>query len=161
MLVKCPGCKAEDLPTMSSDIMASEEVLQKRRIQRLGGWEPLREPFPVLPVDIAWHAAATKRLVLVLSDASTAQAFERCFVRGAPRIEVVDGDITAQDGRVDAYVSPANTMGNMGGGVDRAYADHFGWSYGRPYRNPKPLQRAIDEAKGHGAMLPIGDAIVV
>ena len=60
------------------------------------------------------------------------------------------------------FVSPANTMGNMDGGIDRALADHLGWSYGRPYHTANPLQLAIDTLKGEtDARLDIGQAILV
>ena len=49
----------------------------------------------------------------------------------------------------------------MDGGIDRAYADRFGWSYGRPYHAANPLQLAIDAKRGERQPLPIGEAVVV
>lgn len=111
-----------------------------------------------------WYRAehSSKQLVLVLQDARTVRAYQKYF-GGVPRVQVVQHrDITAVEGTVDAFVSPANCMGNMDGGIDQAYADYFGWSYGRPYHSPNMLQLAIDRAKGEvNATLPIGEAILV
>jgi O-acetyl-ADP-ribose deacetylase (regulator of RNase III) len=49
----------------------------------------------------------------------------------------------------------------MDGGIDRVYADHFRWSYGRPYQHDNPLQQEIDARYGLYKPLPIGDAILV
>ena len=78
-------------------------------------------------------------------------------------MEIVQGSILDQEGAVDGFVSPANTIGNMDGGIDKAYATHFGWSPGRPYHDPNPLQLAIDARNGASALpeLPIGEGIAV
>lgn len=49
----------------------------------------------------------------------------------------------------------------MDGGIDRIYADHFKWPYGRPYKDPNPLQQEIDEKYGLFKQLPIGEAVLV
>jgi O-acetyl-ADP-ribose deacetylase (regulator of RNase III) len=49
----------------------------------------------------------------------------------------------------------------MDGGIDKVYADHFRWPYGRPYQHDNPLQQAIDAQYGKFKPLPIGDAILV
>ena len=45
------------------------------------------------------------------------EAFEALshFFAGMPRVEIAKGSILAQDGAVEAFVSPANTIGNMDG----------------------------------------------
>lgn len=49
----------------------------------------------------------------------------------------------------------------MDGGIDRIYADHFKWPYGRPYKDVNPLQQEIDVKYGLFKQIPIGDAILV
>jgi O-acetyl-ADP-ribose deacetylase (regulator of RNase III) len=105
-----------------------------------------------------WHAVPNKRLTIVLLDAATAAAFRASRFGSTPRVDIITGSIT-EGTRADAYISPANTSGNMDGGVDRVFADFFGWSYGRPYHTANPLQQAMDCLKL--VTLPIGQAIVV
>ena len=49
----------------------------------------------------------------------------------------------------------------MDGGIDRIYADHFHWTYGRPYKDVNPLQEVIDAKYGMFKQLPIGEAVLV
>ncbi len=57
------------------------------------------------------------------------------------------------DVAVDTVVSPANSYGDMGGGVDLAYRNFFGRSI------EHAVQSAI--AEHHGPYLPIGEAVLV
>ena len=65
-----------------------------------------------------------------------------------PGVTVTDGDILSLD--CDAVVSPANSFGFLGGGVDLAYARHFG-----PHLEPR-VRAAI--AGRWGGELPVGCA---
>lgn len=52
-------------------------------------------------------------------------------------------------------------MGNMDGGIDKVYSQHFGWSPGRPYHDANPLQLAMDEKYGRKrAEVPIGESVI-
>jgi len=42
-------------------------------------------------------------------------------------VDISCGDIFVNDIRADAIVSPSNSFGFMDGGIDLAYARHFGW----------------------------------
>ena len=68
-----------------------------------------------------------------------------------PGVTVTDGDILSLD--CDAVVSPANSFGFLGGGVDLAYARHFG-----PHLEPR-VRAAI--AGRWGGELPVGCAEIV
>ena len=128
----------------------------------LGGWDP-PPPTSSLPADAPWLCnkdLEKKRIVFVLREKHVYEAYANYFV-SIPRVQVLHNDIIAVEGPVNAFVSPANTTGNMDGGIDRVYADFFGWSYGRPYHDPSVLQQAIDKAKGEPNIhLPVGEAIL-
>eukprot|EP01052_Picozoa_sp_SAG31_P033574 SAG31_NODE_3814_length_3859_cov_5.598936_4_plen_227_part_00 len=120
------------------------------------------DPPPVLLGDTLW-TREKRKLVLATEDSAASRALLQ-FFGAVERVHVVCGSIFDQDGRVDAFVSPANTYGNMDGGIDAAYAKYFGWSPGRPYHSANPVQLAIDATRGSrpcGAELPIGSALVV
>lgn len=161
------GISPDVLASLPPETLASgTESLRRRRTAQLGGWEPPPERGSQrdrdLPLGSAWSRRKSVRLVLVLNDDATFRAFAERFNDRADRVHAVKGDITNIEGPVDAFVSPSNCMGNMDGGVDRAYAIYFGWSFGRPYHEPNPLQRAIDAEKGkENSTLPIGEALVV
>ncbi len=92
------------------------------------------------------------------------QRDKRRICRGVWQVVVTEGNILHHDGnghQADAFLSPANTIGNMDGGIDRIYADHFKWPYGRPYKDVSPLQEAIDLKYGQFKQLPIGEALLV
>ena len=133
-----------------------------------GGWRPVDWD---VGVDVAragpWGASG-KELVFVVLRQDNADVFTRCFA-GLGNVRVEVGSIEGQRRVVDAFVSPANTVGNMDGGIDAVYASMFGWSAGRPYRDPNPLQLAIDQRNGLAvggqhlvkeSELPIGEAIL-
>eukprot|EP01050_Picozoa_sp_SAG11_P008054 SAG11_NODE_691_length_7699_cov_3.868026_11_plen_181_part_00 len=84
-------------------------------------WEgSFADPAPPLSHNSAWHrAGGTKQLILVSSSLREREAL-RDYFGGVPRVKIVGGDILLQEGSVDAFVSPANTIGNMDGGIDRA-----------------------------------------
>jgi len=158
-----------ELVELTQDELAKGTKTEQLRAKaRLGGWHPPLTPSVLSSDRSAWHQEAqhqSKRLVLVLRDETTWRSYHKYF-GGLPRVDVIQHHDITDDKKlgptVDAYVSPANSMGNMDGGIDRAYADHFGWSYGRPYHSPNLLQLAIDKAKGEfSATLPIGEAILV
>jgi O-acetyl-ADP-ribose deacetylase (regulator of RNase III) len=119
-------------------------------------------PTPLLPAQSAWHhhhVDCCLVLVAYMSEASV-QALQHYF-GDTPRVKVSHGNLLLQEGSVDTFVSPANTIGNMDGGIDLAYRDHFRWSSGRPYQEANPLQLMIDAAYGEFSELPIGEAVVV
>ena len=151
----------ERLVHLSSEEMTlGTDVDRVRKRARLGGWEPpnLSQLSSSSPwFDEAYH---DKQLVLVLKEDALFREFQACFAN-IPRVRVAQGDITRVEGDFDAFVSPANTMGNMDGGIDRVYADYFGWSYGRPYHEPNPLQLAMEKKIIGEEGLEIGKAILV
>jgi O-acetyl-ADP-ribose deacetylase (regulator of RNase III) len=74
-----------------------------------------------------------------------------CAFDGAPDVEVVEGNLL--DLRCDAIVSPANSFGDMSGGIDKAIDDfHHGEAQSR-------VREAIkDQFLGE---LPVGMALIV
>jgi len=66
-------------------------------------------------------------------------------------VEVSQGDILELE--ADAIVSPANSFGDMDGGIDLAYARHFG------YEIEGRLQEQINQH--HHGELPVGQALVL
>jgi O-acetyl-ADP-ribose deacetylase (regulator of RNase III) len=69
---------------------------------------------------------------------------------GCEDVEVRQGDLT--DLAADAYVSPANSFGQMDGGIDWALRERFG------HRIEDRVQAAIAR---QGGMLPVGKALIV
>ena len=156
-----------ELVGLSSDELGEGTTQHRHLLAKERGeveWAPaLANPPPVLPDGAAWHQAQGRRLVMVTLEAEAVAALSH-FFGTTPGVEVVKGSILDQEGSVDAFVSPANSTGNMDGGIDLVYANHFGWSVGRPYHSANPLQLAIDAHCGErpsGAQLPIGEALVV
>ncbi|GAA1401935.1 macro domain-containing protein [Catellatospora coxensis] len=92
------------------------------------------------------------QLKVVLSDVNTkvVQAWQSAFA-DTPEVEISRGSII--DRRVDAWVSPTNSLGDMNGGVDAVIKRHLG--AGIQLR----VQRAIRD--GFGGSLPIGSAVCV
>jgi O-acetyl-ADP-ribose deacetylase (regulator of RNase III) len=88
-------------------------------------------------------------LVLVAVDAPMARAW-RALAEGRAGLAVHEGSITDVD--ADAVVSPANSLGIMGGGIDAVYAR---WFPGIPDR-----VRAASGAD-RGGELPVGEAVIV
>lgn len=73
---------------------------------------------------------------------------------GARDVDISQGDIFAPDApRADAIVSPANSFGYMDGGIDGAYAQHFGDDL------PQRL-RVVIRAAWDGE-LPVGCAVII
>lgn len=68
-----------------------------------------------------------------------------------PGVRVHGGSILDVD--ADAWVSPANSRGVLGGGVDLAYARHFGPGLERRLR--------AEIERGHGGELAVGAAVIV
>lgn len=132
----------------------------------LVGWETyLQRAIPPLPVESEWFQSGLSCHLVIVSyqNKEVNEAFAEVF-RAVDRVAIVDGNILQQDGggyQADAFFSPANTIGNMDGGIDRIYADHFKWPYGRPYKDVNPLQEAIDLKYGQFKQLPIGEALLV
>ena len=89
------------------------------------------------------------RLVLVAVDEPMAAAW-REVARERPGLQVHQGSVTDVD--VDAVVSPANSFGLMGGGIDAVYARWF----------PGIAER-VRAATGadRGGELPVGEAVIV
>ncbi|WP_155375201.1 macro domain-containing protein [Catellatospora vulcania] len=92
------------------------------------------------------------QLKVVLSDvnAKVVQAWQSAFA-DTPQVTIFRGSIIEQ--RVDAWVSPTNSHGEMNGGVDAVIKRHLG--AGIQLR----VQRAIRD--GFGGSLPIGSAVCV
>ncbi|QEH38865.1 RNase III inhibitor [Aquisphaera giovannonii] len=90
------------------------------------------------------------RLTLGDRDGGVARALAAAF-GGVPAVEVVEGDLLDAD--CEAIVSPANSFGDMGGGIDKAIDDfHRG-----------AAQRAVMDAIAEHfyGELPVGMAVVV
>ncbi|MFC5007756.1 macro domain-containing protein [Dactylosporangium cerinum] len=100
-----------------------------------------------MPVD-----APNPQLKVILSDinAKVVQAWRSAFA-DTGEVEIVKGSILDQ--RVDAWVSPTNSQGQMNGGVDAVIKRHLG--AGIQLR----VQRAIRD--GFAGSLPIGSAVCV
>jgi O-acetyl-ADP-ribose deacetylase (regulator of RNase III) len=88
-------------------------------------------------------------LVLVAVDAPMTQAW-RTLAADRPGLVVHEGSVTDVD--VDAVVSPANSFGFMGGGIDAVYARWFPGISGQV--------RAASGAD-RGRELPVGEAVIV
>jgi O-acetyl-ADP-ribose deacetylase (regulator of RNase III) len=84
-------------------------------------------------------------LVLVAVDAPMAQAW-RALAEDRAGLVVHEGSITDVD--ADAVVSPANSLGIMGGGIDAVYARWF----------PGIADRV---RAASGGELPVGEAVIV
>lgn len=96
------------------------------------------------------NAGASLRVSLGDRDAATAEALAAAFA-GADGVEVVAGDILLLDS--DAIVSPANSFGDMGGGIDKAIDDfHRGEAQ-------RLVMAAI--AREYCGELPVGAALAV
>lgn len=93
-----------------------------------------------------------RELSITLCDASQemADAFHEYF-RDADDVEVLKGDILTCSR--DALVSPANSFGDMGGGLDKAIDDFYEGA----------AQTAVRNAIGdqHLGELPVGNALIV
>lgn len=89
------------------------------------------------------------RLVLCDRFLPIVRAWEREF-SAYPEVEIRMGDLLEVE--AEAYVSPANSFGDMGGGIDRVLRDRFGGQI------QDTVQAAI---AAMGGKLPIGQAIVV
>ena len=90
------------------------------------------------------------QLTLCDTNPDVVAAWARAFADVAP-VEIVAGSLL--DARGDALVSPANSFGDMGGGVDKAIDDFFG---GEAQRR---LMAAIREQ--FLGELPVGMALIV
>jgi O-acetyl-ADP-ribose deacetylase (regulator of RNase III) len=84
-------------------------------------------------------------LVLVAVDAPMARAW-RALAEGRAGLVVHEGSITDVD--ADAVVSPANSLGIMGGGIDAVYARWF-----------PGISDRVQAASG--GELPVGEAVIV
>lgn len=73
------------------------------------------------------------------------------YFKSLPEVEVSHGDIFGI--KADAIVSPANSFGDMGGGIDLAYREKFGMD------TQKFIQRII-KARWYDE-LPVGQAISI
>jgi len=160
---------AQEVVTMSpSELGAGTPSAEARSriVNGLVGWETyLQATIPQLSGESGWHKIGSScRLIIVsFQNKEINDAFTEVF-RHVDRVVVTDGNILHQDGggyQADAFLSPANTIGNMDGGIDRIYANHFKWPYGRPYKDVNPLQEAIDIKYGQFKQLPIGEALLV
>jgi len=88
-------------------------------------------------------------LVLVALDAPMAEAWH-ALAATRPGLVVHEGSITDVD--ADAVVSPANSFGFMGGGIDAVYARWFPGISGQ-------VRAASGADRGHE--LPVGEAVIV
>jgi O-acetyl-ADP-ribose deacetylase (regulator of RNase III) len=89
------------------------------------------------------------RLILCDLDRALTDHWSQRFA-GYPQVEVRRGDFLAVE--ADAYVSPANSYGQMDGGLDWLLRERFGMQIERD------VQAAI---QARGGKLPVGEALVV
>ena len=96
--------------------------------------------------------ARTQRLTLVLGDhnAEVLAALSRAF-ETASSARLAKGDLLRE--RVDAFISPGNSFGDMGGGFDRALDKHFDC-------RAQAAARAAIATHALGE-LPVGSALIV
>lgn len=90
------------------------------------------------------------KLLLRDTDAAVVAALSAAFA-DFPDVDVTQGNILLL--KADAIVSPANSFGSMGGGIDRIYVRHFGVGV------RAALQARIRAE--HGGELPVGEALCV
>ena len=90
------------------------------------------------------------RLHLVDVSAGVVNAWRAAFA-AYPEVRIVEGSIV--EVARGAVVSPANSYGEMGGGVDLVYRNHFGREIERR------VQAKIQQTFGN--YLPIGEAVLV
>lgn len=124
--------------------------------------EATRQDAPAVTPPPAQARAAPLRLVLCDLNAALVGAWANAFA-GIGAVEFWNGSIFDR-APADAIVSPANSFGDMGGGIDLAYVRRWGWNL------QANLQRAI-WMRGNGqshspfqrppAELPVGEAVVV
>jgi O-acetyl-ADP-ribose deacetylase (regulator of RNase III) len=90
------------------------------------------------------------RLHLVTNDTALLDAWRDAFLP-FPEVDIQLGNML--DIAFDTLVSPANSMGHMDGGIDRAYSEFFG----------EKLQRCVYKAIGDypDGLLPVGTALLV
>src|SRR5689334_14490717 len=77
--------------------------------------------------------------------------FFQAYFRGFPEVEVSHGNIL--DVKAEAIISPGNSFGDMGGGIDLIYREKFGLDV------EKLVKRNID--MHYYGELPIGEAVCV
>ena len=90
-----------------------------------------------------------RRIILCDLYQPVVDAWERAFA-GCPDVEIRRGDLTEVP--ADAYVSAANSFGEMGGGVDWALRERFGFEI------EVRVMETIAEQYGK---LPVGQALIV
>ena len=128
--------RPEDLAALTPGELAEGTVAAARRASSFN-------PNLEAPADGAWAwPDAGRRLVFVVKSALSRPVFAARFA-GISGVAVVGTPIEDQIGNVTAFAASANTFGNMDGGIDRVYAELFGWPYGLPYTEANPLQLAI------------------
>lgn len=112
-------------------------ILAKVRQWRMKTLKPFGDP----------PGGLSPRLTLADRDADVARALAKAFA-GVPDVQVMEGDLLDTD--CEAIVSPANSFGDMGGGIDKAIDDlHQG-----------AAQRAAIAERFYGE-LPVGMALIV
>lgn len=99
---------------------------------------------------VGWIDPAVFTLYLVDLSEPVVRAWQAVFA-GFDKVSIEQCNIV--DIADDTVISPANSYGDMGGGVDLVYRDFFGRQLERK------VQGAIAEA--HGNYLPIGEALLV
>jgi O-acetyl-ADP-ribose deacetylase (regulator of RNase III) len=157
----------DELSTMSRDQLSTGMAVhdkQKRISDGTLNWIGSFLEHPTkLPEQNDWKLTnPNNALILVAQRKGMATAFHTYF-QNIPGVSVCSSDIRELDGTVDCFVSPANTRGNMDGGIDRAFAEHFKWPFGResPSGSANPLQLRIDDVYPHTQRLPIGESLLV
>ena len=139
--------RPEDLAALTPDELAEGTAAAARRASAadpLLPWKGSFNPGLKPPAGEAWAwPGAGRRLVFVVKSALSRPVFAARFA-GIAGVDVVGTPIEDQIGMVSAFAASANTFGNMDGGIDRVYAELFGWPYGLPYTEANPLQLAID-----------------
>ncbi len=84
---------------------------------------------------------------------------EECSFGGYEGSSFGQGNILRNRG--DAIVSPANSYGNMDGGIDRAYRNYFGLGVERIVKTAIRKRYGNPEMELGEAVLPVGEAVIV
>ena len=134
----------DELSTMSRDQLSTGMAIHDQRKRISDGtlnWIGSFLEHPTrLPEKNDWKLTnPNNALILVAQRKAMTTAFHTYF-HNIPGVSICSCDIRELEGTVDCFVSPANTRGNMDGGIDRAYAEHFKWPFGRdhPVEVPTP-----------------------
>lgn len=94
--------------------------------------------------------ASNTHLILIDQNPLLVEAWQKSF-KAFPEIQIIEGDILAH--AKNTLVSPANSYGDMGGGIDLIYRDYFG----------RGIERKVQHEIGLTGQnyLPVGQSLLV